>query len=251
MDATAENLPVVGAVATGAGEALGLHLEPAVRLHTIAVEAAGNVVAHAYPEGGDCKMEVQICRDDGELHVRVCDAGVGVRIPPGGCVEPGLGLSMISSLAESYSLHSGVSGGTRLEATIDPDATHIDRGGDEAPSPTHASALEFSDPVFIKPVLGRALAAEMSSERLQLDRLDQALQVGDVIAEGIVEEGLALPELEFSERGRPHELLIRVAPAVAATADRLAGTLRRRLGKAIPSLRIDSHEGWAVVALPI
>jgi anti-sigma regulatory factor (Ser/Thr protein kinase) len=251
LDATADNLPVVAAVAEGAAEALGLELEPAVRLQTIAVEAAGNAVAHAYPDGGDCEMELQICRDEGELHVRVCDGGVGVLIPPGGGGDPGLGLSMISSLAERYTLSTGVSGGTRIEATIDPDAPPVLRDGEHTPSPSHASRLEVSDAAFLRPVLGRALAAEMSSERPQLARRHEALQVGDAIADRLAEEGEPLPELEFSEWKRPPELLIRVAPGVAATAERLASALRKRLGEAIPSVRIGSDEGWTVIALPI
>jgi serine/threonine-protein kinase RsbW len=251
MDASEDKLPLVAAVATGAAEALGLQLEPAVRLQTIAVEAAGNVVAHAYPSGGDSKLELQICREDGEVQIRVSDEGVGVQLPPAGGETPGLGLSIISTLAEEFSLRSGVVGGTRLEATIDPDAAPAARGSLRTTPPPHPSRLEFSDPAFLQPVLGRAFAAEMSGERLHLDRLEEALRVGDAIAERLAEDGAPLPDLEFTEGMRPHELLIRIAPAVAVAADRLAAALREALAAAIPRLRIGSDRGWTLLALPI
>jgi anti-sigma regulatory factor (Ser/Thr protein kinase) len=242
MDATTQNLPIVAAVAIGASEALELNLEPAVRLQTIAVEAASNVIAHAYPIGGECTMEMQICRDEGELHVRVRDQGVGIQIPPGGGDPPGLGLSMISSLAERYRVSSGVRGGTSLDATIDPDAGPASREGLRATSPPAAHKLEFSDPSFMQPVLGRALAAEVSAQRTHLDRLEETLQVGDAIAEHLPPaRGDELPALEFFEGRRPHELLINVGPLVASATERLVASLRLALGTKVPSLRITSE----------
>ena len=75
--------------------------------------------------------------------------------------------------------------------------------------------------------------------------------VGDAVAERLAEDGEPLPELEFTEGVRPHELLIRIAPAVAAAAERLAAALREALAASIPSVRISSDRGWTVLALPI
>lgn len=257
IDATEQNLPIVAAVAVGAAEALDLSLEPAVRLKTIAVEAAGNVVAHAYPAGGKCPMELRIYREERELHVTVCDHGVGIQIPPGGGDPPGLGLSMISTLAETYRVDSGVSGGTSLDVTIDPDAAPLDRQELQATSPPAAHKLEFTDPSFMQPVLGRALAAEVTAERIQLDRLEATLQVGDALAEHLSPaDGIGLPPLEFSEGRRPHELLINVGPLVAIATERLITSLRLALDVKLPSLRITSEpaRGGAsrmLLALPI
>jgi hypothetical protein len=194
---------------------------------------------------------MQICRDEDEVHLRVCDEGVGVQLPPGPGSPPGLGFSIISTLAESFCMRSGVAGGTFIEATIDPDAAPSTRGTMRATPAPHSSRLEFGDPAFLQPVLGRALTAEMSGGRLQVSRLEEALMVGDAIAERLAEDGEPLPELEFTEGVRPHELLIRIVPTVAAAAERLAAALREALAASIPSVRISSDRGWTVLALPI
>ncbi len=242
LDAEERSLPVVSAVAVGAAEALGLPLEPAVRLRTIAVEAAGNVVAHAYPDGSAGPLEVEICPEGERLRVQVRDRGVGLRVPPAAKEPPGLGLSMISSLADDFTVASGSARGTSLEATIVADAEPAGVRRLRATAPT-TSELQFGDDAFVRPILGRALAATVSTGRIDLDRLEETLQVGDAIADCLPDaaERSTLPILRFSRSLPSPQLRISVGPLVAAATERLAATLRTALNPRIPSVRISSE----------
>lgn len=248
-DATAETLPIVAAVATGAAEAMNLDLEPAVRLQTIALEAAGNVVAHAYPDAGAGPLEMEICResaatpggDPDEVHLRVSDQGIGMQVPPSGGGPPGLGLSMISTLAERFRLTSGVTGGTSLDATIDPDAMPNGIHGEPQAARQAACELEFGDGSFIQPVLGRALAAQVSGKKVDLDSLEETIELADAIAEQLRSAPTSRSPLLRFERLRSSQLRISVGPYLAAATEGLAEGLRGALAGHLPSLSISTE----------
>jgi len=230
-DAREGNLAMVAAVAIGSAEALELALEPATRLRTIAVEAAGNAIAHAYPDSHGGPLELGIAFEDGgeaarpRVHVRIHDDGVGLMLPPRAGDPPGLGLPILSSLSERFSLISGVDCGTTITATIDAGADPDSPGRRAPPAMAGSCVLAFGDPAFLQPVLGRALAAQLSEERIDVDRLGRAIRTGDVIAaqlESSSPESPALPQIEIMRWPEAQQLRVSIGPLDGAACERLA-----------------------------
>lgn len=247
VDAGRRCLPVVAAVAAGAAEALDLELEPATRLRTISVEAAGNAIGHAYPDapGGPLEFEIGV-ESEGDpaerrIHVRVHDEGVGMVLPPTGAHPAGLGMPIISSLAESYTLTSGVEGGTTIDATIVPGADPDVDDERIAPAATHSCELSFGDDRFLQPVLGRALAAQVSGERIDIDDLSRTIDAGDAIArtlESAVESSPGARVLRISRWRDAHQIRISIGPLVEAAIERMTAGVRSAFAGPAPLPRI-------------
>ena len=77
-------------------------------------EATGNVVRHAYPDGGNEYIEVIVTETAGVVAIAVTDYGVGMNHtgtrngPPSG----GFGLSLIRAQTSNVGIHSDTSGTT-------------------------------------------------------------------------------------------------------------------------------------------
>lgn len=86
---------------------------------TIATEACGNSIKHAYRDSADGSIEVQAHAEDGELRLVVRDFGSGVG-PRTATAAPSLhaGLSIIGALSNSFRLCSRSDAGTELEARL-------------------------------------------------------------------------------------------------------------------------------------
>ncbi len=75
-------------------------------------EACTNVVRHAYEEG-EGAIEVIVRPRGGSLEVVIADEGRGMGPSPD-TDGPGLGLPLISALADSVELRPGARGGSRV-----------------------------------------------------------------------------------------------------------------------------------------
>lgn len=77
-------------------------------------EATGNVVRHAYPDGGNEYIEVIVTETAGVVAIAVTDYGMGMnhtaarKGPPSG----GFGLPLMRAQASSVGIHSDTSGTT-------------------------------------------------------------------------------------------------------------------------------------------
>jgi serine/threonine-protein kinase RsbW len=98
----------VGSFAQSAG-ATGEQLD-AIKL--AASEAATNVVAHAY-EGAPGEIRVRARFDSGELLIEVADDGLGIR-PRVDRRGLGIGLALISQVADAVSIATRSRGGTEV-----------------------------------------------------------------------------------------------------------------------------------------
>jgi serine/threonine-protein kinase RsbW len=72
-------------------------------------EAAGNVVNHAYRDGGAGSFEVRVAVDPTAVCVIVADRGVGMR-PNLGSPGCGLGLGVIAAVASTLTVRRGPDG---------------------------------------------------------------------------------------------------------------------------------------------
>lgn len=251
VGATDQNLALVAAVATGAAEALDLDLEPSISLRTIAVEAAGNVITHAYPSDGPGPLEVEISgerdRNGGSqnggprpVQVSIRDEGVGCGLPPSASDPPGLGLSIICSLSDAMTLRSDLDRGTSLDATIIPGHDRDASNGRHPPAPERCE-LSFGDGSFLRPILARVLAAQVDTGGISVDELGEAVRTGDAIADSItsvVPEG-PLPPMTLTQRSSPPGVSIGVGPI---DDHALMGGLRDALAKRAPELTMSREE---------
>jgi serine/threonine-protein kinase RsbW/stage II sporulation protein AB (anti-sigma F factor) len=93
---------------------------PAARLSEIALavgEAIANAVVHAYRDRPPGTVDVTARVDEGELVVSVCDEGCGL-VPRPDSPGLGLGLGLISQVADSLRIAQGESGGTEVRMTF-------------------------------------------------------------------------------------------------------------------------------------
>ena len=90
-------------------------------VQTVATEACGNSIKHAYDGSPGGVLEVEADADEGELRLTVRDYGSGIRLRPRTRTSlPGLhaGLSIIGALSNSFRLSSRRRRGTELEARL-------------------------------------------------------------------------------------------------------------------------------------
>lgn len=127
--ARAEYLILARLALAGIARATRIDDETLADLKLAVTEACGNVVRHAYP-GDEGPVCVTIRADEGLIEIRVEDEGVG--LADGGAAdaydspangESGMGLAIISAIADELSVHrAGPQGGTvlLLRKTISP-----------------------------------------------------------------------------------------------------------------------------------
>jgi anti-sigma regulatory factor (Ser/Thr protein kinase) len=77
-------------------------------------EATGNVVRHAYPQGGNEHMEIVVNETAGAVVIAVTDYGVGVNNTDtrNGHPSMGLGLPLIHAQTKNVGIHPDTSGTT-------------------------------------------------------------------------------------------------------------------------------------------
>jgi len=130
LPARAENIAVVrhalGAL-TDIG-ALDGHTLADVRLAI--TEACANVVVHAYPDGGEGPLEIEVGIEDHRLEVTVRDHGDGL---VAGGPDAGLGLALIGALADSMQLDRDDRQRTEVRMTFKLPDGDPDRTGEVAP----------------------------------------------------------------------------------------------------------------------
>lgn len=117
LPAHPENVAVIRHVLGAFAEALALPPDVAEDMRLAVTEACTNVVRHAYQEGTPGPIDV-VVRPSGErLELIVMDRGrgMGSSQDTGG---PGLGLPLITALAESVKIEAGSPRGSRLTMTF-------------------------------------------------------------------------------------------------------------------------------------
>jgi serine/threonine-protein kinase RsbW len=226
VPARAENVAVVRHAVAGLAEAV--HMEPAQvsDLKTVVTEACMNVVVHAYDEGPG-PIEVDAYRDGEELVVEVRDRGAGIR--PRADVERGslrMGLPLIAALSTSFEISGGPNRGTTVTMRMGlvvasgepPKGATAEKAEDGA-----AMAMPAGD--LVGPVLSRVISIFAVRANFSVDRLSDAVLLGDAISAQAAEH---FPEgttnVVVDEEGGT--LAVRVGPLVDGAGDRLLGRMR-------------------------
>jgi serine/threonine-protein kinase RsbW len=189
LPAMSANVGVVRHALAGLAEAMGMEPSKVGDVKTLATEACVNVVVHAYEEDEDGVMEVLASRGaGGTLELVVRDFGHGFRPRPHRpSTEPSLrlGLPLIAAIAESFELHGNPGGGTELRMSVSigappegTEAAEARRVAEFRPE----TELSVTDNELAVLVVSRVLSAIGSRADLSIDRLSDAILLGDAIA---------------------------------------------------------------------
>jgi anti-sigma regulatory factor (Ser/Thr protein kinase) len=210
----------------GIGEFLELEPELLDDLRTAISEACNNVVLHAYDgDPGPLIVSLEINADGFQVVVRDC--GGGIQRVAAGEDRMGVGLAVISALADRAEFESHPDGGTAVRMSFG-------RGGVQLLEPAvgtsvlAAPAVEISGDIVavVSPiglgseVLGRLIRAVAASEHFSIDRFSDLYPVTDAISQ-FADRHAAGSSLIFAIVGHPRRIELTVGPFAAGTADAL------------------------------
>jgi serine/threonine-protein kinase RsbW len=244
LPARADNVALVRHAVSGLAEALGMDPIAVADLKTVITEACMNVVVHAYG-GEEGPLEVEASPGEEVLWVTVRDHGSGIRPQPdldGNSLR--LGLPLIAALASSFEIRGGLGQGTEVRMCMQLVPAAAEGGGGEGRSArgAHQSAasgtvISVADPALVGPVLSRVISMIAARAAFSVDRLSDAMLLGDAIAaQGAAGFRDRLVRLVIDDR--EHSIGLRLGPMLDGEASRI------RRGLELPGLGA-SLEGLA------
>jgi serine/threonine-protein kinase RsbW len=189
LAAKPENLALVRQALSGLADGVSIPERPLADLKQVATEACMNAVVHAYPDRDDGRIDVSAVATNGQVELRVRDWGVGFRPrPASGEGSLHLGLPLIASIADSFSIENPEGGGTALIARLK--TREGENGGPppEMPSAPKEAEVAIDAGQAAKPVIARVLAIAATRAGFSLDRMSDGVLVGDVIAAGAADD---------------------------------------------------------------
>lgn len=183
LPAKAENVGVVRHALAGLAEALGMEPGRIGDLKTVVTEACMNSVVHAYAEEGEGSMEIDATREDDALVVVVRDHGGGIR-PRADMDRQSLrmGLPLIAALSSSFEISGGPGRGTVVTMRLGLSQNGAEPEG--LPASEVVPGAEMSMPAggLVGPVLSRVISLFAVRADFSVDRLSDAVLLGDAVA---------------------------------------------------------------------
>jgi serine/threonine-protein kinase RsbW len=184
-----ENVSVVRAVLTGMAEAAGFDEELATDVKTAVSEACNNVVIHAY-EGQRGPLRVLVINSGDRVDIVVRDNGTGIRRLSSPTDHMGLGLALISALADQAEFRSPAGGGTEVRMRFRLTDTGSEAGfprDDEWPERPAALADEdlvmWCEPVpLVRHLVGRVARAAAAGSHFTMTGASDLYAINDAMA---------------------------------------------------------------------
>ncbi|MBV9474078.1 MAG: ATP-binding protein [Solirubrobacterales bacterium] len=195
LESRPECVTLVRSALAGVGESMKFESELLDDLKTAVSEACNNVAVHAY-EGAAGPLVVKLDIDPEGIHVVVRDRGGGMRKVASSEDRMGVGLAVISALADRAEFLSAPDGGTEVRMTFDHQLVAAP-GGPGAPARATQSAAELpeelpslagdvvvtlSPVVLVASLLGRLARTLAASAHFSLDRFSDLYLVADAVA---------------------------------------------------------------------
>lgn len=215
-----ENVSVVRAALSGVAEAAGFDEELATDVKTAVSEACNNVVIHAY-EGQAGPMRVLVSNSDDSVDVVVRDSGTGIRRLSSGPDHMGLGLALISALADHAEFNSPTDGGTEVRMRFRRSGSDLEGGfpGEEQ-WPVRPAVLDERDVVMwcepvplVRHLVGRVARATAASSHFTMTGASDLYAINDAMA-GLAEVA-ADGHLVVGISSSSHRLTLEAGPLVA------------------------------------
>jgi anti-sigma regulatory factor (Ser/Thr protein kinase) len=233
VESRPECITLVRSVLSGLGEAFELDPELLDDLKTAVSEACNNVVLHAYgDETGPLLFGLEL--GDQGFDVTVRDRGVGIQRVSARENRMGVGLAVISALANRAEFESAPGEGTEVRMSFErpaavPRAVAAVLTPPQRP-PASGGRIELAGdvvatvaPVELLPrVLGRLLRAVAAGSHFTVDRLAGLHRLAEAIGQRAAETPAA-DSAGFAITGRPREIELAVGPLAAGSRTRLFG----------------------------
>jgi serine/threonine-protein kinase RsbW len=225
---------LVRAMLSGIGDRFELESELVDDLKTAVSEACNNVVLHAYPNHpGPLEVEIDIDRDG--LRIAVIDQGEGIRHVQATADRMGVGLAVISALADRAEFQSVPGGGTAVRMSFSlrgasislpampavSDGAPASDGGAAAAPPDGDVTISVAPVGLIGDVLGRVSRALAASAHFSIDRFSDLYLVTDEIA-AHVRNSAATEQIGCALSGVSGRLELAVGPFREGTISELA-----------------------------
>jgi serine/threonine-protein kinase RsbW len=251
LAARAENVSLVREVLAGLADAIdvGTALDD---IKTAVSEACNNAVLHAYDDGGERPLEVELRVSPRELEAVVRDHGAGtsppVATPDDRFPARGIGLTVIATLANCSEVSSTPGRGTQVTMSFEiPDLRDQPAWGTQPTPPDSGDVrIAIAPPRLGGAILNRLVGALGARAGFSIDRLSDAQLVTDAIAARIApaRDGGALSAAIDVLDGRAIELrLERLAAGGAAAL--LSGSAVEQIGSVIERLSDETEVSHA------
>jgi len=234
LAARAENVIVVRQAIAGLAETAGIGPGRVADLKTVVTEACNNVVLHAYQDGpGPMEVDASVGADELQLTVR--DRGEGFQPTASAAgASLGIGLPLIASLSDRFTIRGGSGEGTSLVAgfALAP--------ADAPPGETRGETGEelrmtVAPGRLAREVLARVLGALAARAEFPVERLSDTVLLGDAVSDHRVADFLeGRLALEIAEgRGT---LDISVGPLKAGGGERMLAAMEIPAGGSLRAL---------------
>jgi serine/threonine-protein kinase RsbW len=214
-----QNVALVRAALSGLAEAAGFDAELTSDIQTAVSEACNNVVLHAY-EGAAGPMDVTVIYGSDRIDVLVVDRGTGITRLSSAGDHMGLGLALISALADQAEFTSLSDGGTevrmRFRRTEDASEDSIPRELEWAVRPQDLNGdvvLRCQPVTLLRHVLGRVARALAASSHFTLSGAAELYAINDAVAD--YAEAAADGHVVIAISGSSHRLTLDGWPFIA------------------------------------
>ncbi len=188
LDSRPESVTLVRGMLVGIGNELGLEAELLDDLKTAVSEACNNVVMHAYGDRTG-PMTVDFKLEGDEIGISVRDRGDGIRGVSASHDRMGVGLAVISALADRSEFVNVPEGGTEVRMSFTGRATTpaLDRAGAQNgydwPTELDGDVVaRISSAQLLRGVLGRLARALAAQAHFSVDRFSELYPVIDALA---------------------------------------------------------------------
>jgi serine/threonine-protein kinase RsbW len=187
LESRPESVTLVRGMLVGIGEELALEAELLDDLKTAVSEACNNVVMHAYGDGvGPMTIDFEL--EDGQIEISVRDRGGGIRGVSASHDRMGVGLAVISALADRSEFVNLPEGGTEVRMSFtgrmaEPELERAQlQNGHDWPQHLNGDVVaRVSSAWLLRGVLGRLARAMAAQAHFSVDRFAELYPVTDAV----------------------------------------------------------------------
>lgn len=263
VESRPESVTLVRSVLSALAEELELDDELADDLRTAVSEACNNVVLHAYP-GAVGPMIVSFDLLAGVLEVSIEDRGAGITHIAVSEERMGVGLAVISALADRAQFQKGREGGTTVRMSFEPRSrpqptTPENQSGRPSSSqgtvpidvPLSGAVVAWVSPVELLPsILGRLLRAVAATSKFTLAAVAEMYAVCEAIS-AYAKDAAQREMVGFAIDASPGRLQLTAGPFSEPAADApnagRSGTLMSALEDTVDAVESVPSTGYELL----
>lgn len=228
LDSRPECVTLVRSTLSGLGERLQLDPEMLDDLKTAISEACNNVVLHAYgDEPGPLTVRLDITADGLDALVR--DHGSGIQRVAPGEDRMGVGLAVISALADRAEFVTGPKGGTDVRMSFNRGGAGLELADGALGAHVDSERVELAGDIVLSlfpvsilaPIFGRLARAVAAGKHFSVDRFSDLYPIADALAAYAERAATGDRPLTVSISSENRRLEVALAPFTAGSGVRL------------------------------